>query len=101
MGRTAHARSLRDWNRQEHQALHSRSIPLLASFANPTTAVGQKQTGDRPLFGLPIVTQRLQQEIERRAQFLQPAHANTTCETVFEPAPEAAHVSPIAAPACR
>jgi hypothetical protein len=50
---------------------------------------------------LRTATQRLQQEIERRAQFLQPALANTTGETVFKCAPESAHVMPIAAPANR
>ncbi|HEV8210379.1 MAG TPA: hypothetical protein VGP77_09670 [Vicinamibacterales bacterium] len=50
---------------------------------------------------LRIATQRLEQEIERRAQFLQPALANATGETVFKRAPESAHVMPVAAPARR
>ena len=52
-------------------------------------------------FSICIATQRLQQEFERRAQFLQPALANTTGETVFKRAPKSAHVAAIAAPAYR
>ena len=47
-----------------------------------------------------FATQRLQQEIERHTQFLQPALANTTADG-FKRAPKSAHVMPIAAPAYR
>ena len=76
-------------------------IPFGCQGNNKGSVAARSRSMTGGFLTLRIAAQRLQQQIERRAQFFQPALADPPGETVFKRAPESTHVMPIAAPACR